>query len=66
MIDLHNSYNKSVLGIHPKTSLCPHICFGREKHPSVQGIAVCTGPERIILIEKHNVSVKRYFKKSAK
>lgn len=58
-IDLHNSYNKSVLGIRLKTSLCPHIYFGRERHLSVRGIAICTGPESMIWFEKHNVSVKR-------
>lgn len=58
VIDLHNSYNKSVLGIRPKTSPCPNICFGRERHPSVQGIAIYTAPERIFWFEKQILFVK--------
>lgn len=58
VIDLHNSYNKSVLGIRPKTSLCPHICFGRERHLSVRGRAICTGPESMIWFEKNQQNNK--------
>lgn len=59
-IDLHNSHNNSVLGIRPKTSLFPNICFDREMHPSVRGKATCTGPERINWFEIHILYVKTY------
>lgn len=43
---LHNLHNRSVLGSRLKTSLFLNISFGRKTHPSVQGIAICTGPEK--------------------
>lgn len=65
VIDLHNSHNNSVLGIRPKTSLFPNICFDREMHPSERGTATCTGPERINWFEIHIYLLKR-IKKTAK
>lgn len=59
-IDLQNSHNNSVLGIRPKTSLFPNICFDREMRPSVRGTATCIGPERINWFEIHILSVKTY------
>lgn len=56
-IDLHNSHNNYALGIRPKTSLCPNICFDHEMHPSVRGTATCTGPKRIIWFEIHILTV---------
>lgn len=55
---LHNSYNKFVLGIRLKTSLFPSISFDRKMHPSVQGIAICTGPKNMTWFEKHSVFVQ--------
>lgn len=55
---LHNSHNKSVLGIRLKISLFPNICFGRKMRPSVRGKAICTGPKNMFWFYKHNLPFK--------
>lgn len=54
-IHRHNSYNNSVLGIHPKTSQFPNIFLDHERHPLVRGTATCIGPESMDWFESHNL-----------